>query len=88
MLFLGIVVSVIIFPMRKFNFLIEKKNVFRKKIMKNEYFICLIEYLKALNEHFKKISKSYFIVKILTKPWFTKKKRPFRIAFNFLELIS
>jgi hypothetical protein len=43
MLFLGIVVSVIIFPMRKINFLIEKKNVFRKKIMKNEYFISLIE---------------------------------------------
>ena len=41
--------------------------------MKNEYFICLIEYLKALNEHFKKINKSFFIVKILTKPWFTKK---------------
>ena len=41
--------------------------------MKNEYFICLFEYLKALNEHFKKINKSFFIVKILTKKWFTKK---------------
>jgi hypothetical protein len=52
MLFLGIVVSVIIFPMRKFNFLIEKKHTFKKKIMKNEYLVCLIEYLKALNEYF------------------------------------
>ena len=73
MLFLGNVVSVIIFPKRKINFLIEKKHAFKKKIMKNEYFICLIEYLKALNEHIKKINKSFFIVKILTKKWFTKK---------------
>ncbi len=83
MLFLGNVVSVIIFPKGKFNFLIEKKHTFKKIIMKNEYFICLIEYLKALNEHFKKINKSFFIVKILTKKWFAKKSDPFESLLIF-----
>ena len=83
MLFLGNVVSVIIFPKRKINFLIEKKKVFQKKIMKNEYFICLIEYLKALNEYFKKISKSFLIVKILTINTQPKKSDPFESLFNY-----
>ena len=51
--------------------------------MKNEYFICLFEYLKALNEHFKKINKSFFIVKILTKKWFAKKSDPFESLLIF-----
>ena len=51
--------------------------------MKNEYFICLIEYLKALNEYFKKISKSFYIVKILTINTQPKKSDPFESLLIF-----